>query len=229
MNVLVTGADRGLGESIATLFAERGHQVFAGVLQAVGEGTGSFHRIHLDVSSDTSVAHALVEVQARTDHLDVLINNAAVLGDTSRSALEPLDFEEMLRVYNVNTLGALRVSQAFLPLLLAGQEKQIVNVSSEAGSIGTCWRDRWYAYAMSKAALNMQSVLLHRLLRGYGGQVVVCHPGHVRTFMRGTEDLTGSLSPREAAQRLLANVERAKLLSSEVPAFWGPEGETIPW
>ncbi len=229
MTALVTGADRGLGEALARRLAASGWRVFAGVLSPPSAAAGNIQPIVLDVGSDASVAQAFREVSASTGHLDLLINNAAVLGDITRVLPEPLDFPEMLAVYNVNTLGALRVSQAFLPLLLAGRDKQVVNVSSEAGSIGTCRREGWYAYAMSKAALNLQSALLHRILRRHGGQVVVCHPGHVRTFMQGHEDQTADLSPDEAARKLLANVDKARSLSSDLPAFLGPDGETIPW
>ena len=162
MNVLVTGADHGLGEAVATLLAGNGHHVFAGVLNGAPGRHGNLWRL----GNDTSVGQMLSEVKQHAGHLDVVINNAALLGNTANGPLDGLDMEEMARVYNVNTLGALRVSQASLPLLLTGGAKLIVNISSEAGSVGTCWRESWYAYAMSKAALNMQSALLHASARG---------------------------------------------------------------
>jgi NAD(P)-dependent dehydrogenase (short-subunit alcohol dehydrogenase family) len=135
----------------------------------------------------------------------------------------------MARVYNTNALGTLRVTQAFLPHLMAGTLKLVVNVSSEAGSIGLCHRDSWYAYAMAKAALNQQSALVHNLIRPRGGRVLVLHPGHVRTFMRGHEDTTGALTPAEAAERLAANVERFGAVTGPHPEFRGPDGEALPW
>jgi NAD(P)-dependent dehydrogenase (short-subunit alcohol dehydrogenase family) len=82
---------------------------------------------------------------------------------------------------------------------------------------------------MAKAALNQQSALVHNLLRPQGGRVLVVHPGHVRTFMRGTEDTTGALTPAQAAERLVANVERFGLVSGPRPEFRGPDGEALPW
>jgi NAD(P)-dependent dehydrogenase (short-subunit alcohol dehydrogenase family) len=196
--------------------------VFAGVLNPASvEGA-----VVLDVSDGESVRRA---AEAITGPLDIVVNNAGILGDIETSAWDALDFDEMARVYNTNTLGTLRVTQAFLPHLMAGGLKLVVNVSSEAGSIGQCTRDRWYAYAMAKAALNQQSALVHNLLRPQGGRVLVVHPGHVRTFMRGTEDSTGALTPAQAAERLVANVERFGLVSGPHPEFRGPEGETLPW
>lgn len=228
--LLISGTDHGLGASLARLWTERGATVFAGVL---GSGSsencpsgGVLHRLPLDIGSDAGVARAAEFVRSKTDHLDLIINNGAVLGDIDSTLFDRLDFEQMLRVYNINTLGSLRVTQAFLPLLLAGEEKLVVNVSSEAGSLGTCHRQNWYAYAMAKAALNMQSCLVHNLLREHGGRVLVVHPGHVRTFMRGEVDATGALSPDEAAQALCRNIENCGLGPLE---FRGPEGELIPW
>ena len=220
MRIFVTGADRGVGKSLVEAWTARGHEVFAGVLDP------SLPGIPLDVSDVESVRRA---VQAVTGPLDILVNNAGILGDIETAAWDLLDFDEMLRVYNVNVLGTLRVTQAFLPRLLAGEGRLVVNVSSEAGSIGACTRDRWYAYAMAKAALNQQSALIHNLLRPRGGRVLVVHPGHVRTFMRGHEDTTGALTPAEAAERLIANVERFGSVSGPHPEFRGPDGEALPW
>ncbi len=235
--VFISGTDHGLGAALAECLADQGAMVMAGVLNPllvndepeIRKNGGRIRRWQLDIASDESVARVATMVRRECASLDVLINNAAILGDISGTVFDPLDFDAMLQVYNVNTLGSLRLSQAFLPLLLAGQERLLVNISSEAGAIAACQRDRWYAYAMSKAALNMQSVLLHNLLRDQGARVLVLHPGHVRTFMQGSEDLSGTLSPQEAARLVIANIERSKTLSPERPAFLGPQGENLPW
>jgi NAD(P)-dependent dehydrogenase (short-subunit alcohol dehydrogenase family) len=241
ITALVTGTDHGLGAALAAKLAGQGARVFAGALklplstanpESVASG-GSIQRLELDVACDRSVTAALAVVRQATDHLDIIINNAAILGDISRTAFDGLDFDEMLRVYNVNALGGLRVSQACLPLLMAGKSPLIVNISSEAGSIADCQRRNWYAYAMSKSALNMQSALLHNLISPRGGRVLVLHPGHVRTFMQGKEDLSANLTPEQAADRVLANIARYLADPGQRPAprpaFLGPNGELLPW
>ena len=203
-NVFISGTDHGLGASLAEAWADRGARVFAGVLRLPpgdrpeprAEG-GTIRRVVLDLSSDDQVAQAAAIVRQSVGHLDLVVNNGAILGDITRTAFEPLDFNEMARVYNINVLGTLRLTQALLPLLLAGPTKLLVNISSEAGSISSCNRQSWYAYAMSKAALNMQSALLHNLIRDKGGRVLILHPGHVRTFMQGAEDVAAVLTPDE--------------------------------
>ena len=232
--VFISGTDHGLGASLAQQWADRGAIVFAGVLRSPGEpeprnNGGLIRRIVVDLASEGQIGSAAVALGEWTAHIDVLVNNAAILGDITRTAFEPLDFDEMARVYNVNVLGTLRLTQALLPLLLSGQEKLLVNVSSEAGSIGSSNRKSWYAYAMSKAALNMQSALLHNLLRDRGGRVLVLHPGHVRTFMQGTEDMSAVLTPQQAARLMLENIDRSGKIEGERPLFLGPEGEFLSW
>jgi len=233
--VFISGTDHGLGASLAATWADRGALVFAGVLRFPSSPVelraqgGEIRRIVLDLSSDAQVAQALAAVRQSVDHFDVVVNNGAILGDITKTAFDPLDFDEMLRVYNVNVLGTLRLTQALLPLLLAGPQKLIVNISSEAGSIGSCHRQNWYAYAMAKAALNMQSALIHNLIHDQGGRVLVLHPGHVRTFMQGAEDVDAVLTADEAARLVLANVDRSGSIAGERPLFLDPQGETLPW
>ena len=232
--VFISGTDHGLGAALVHQWADRGALVFAGVLRSPGEpeprdNGGLIRRIVVDLASEDQVDSAAAALRQWTDHIDVLVNNAAILGDIKLTAFEPLDFDEMGRVYNVNVLGALRLTQALLQLLLNGREKLVVNVSSEAGSIGSSSRKNWYAYAMSKAALNMQSALLHNLLRDRGGRVLVLHPGHVRTFMQGAEDVSAALTPEQAARLMLENIDRSGKIEGERPLFLGPEGEFLSW
>lgn len=236
LTVFISGTDHGLGASLAEAWADRGALVFAGVLRPSSlpsperrANGGLIRRLVLDLASDAQVEQAVASVREFSDQLDVVVNNGAILGDIARTAFEPLDFDEMARVYNINVLGTLRLTQAFLPLLLKGEEKLVVNISSEAGSIGTSTRKNWYAYAMSKAALNMQSALVHNLLREKGGRVLVLHPGHVRTLMQGAEDILAALTADEAARLVLANIDRSGRIDGERPLFLGPEGEVLPW
>ncbi|WJH32813.1 SDR family NAD(P)-dependent oxidoreductase [Paenibacillus sp. CC-CFT747] len=152
------------------------------------------------------------------------LHNADILGDIHAKVTDPLDMEEIQKVYNVNALGALRVTNALVSLVMGSNTKLIVNISSEAGSIGTCWRESWFAYCMSKAALNMQSALIHNELKKEGGQVMVFHPGHVRSYMRGTLDESGRLTPAEAAGSILGWAARHEEYKGEQPVFLTYQG-----
>ena len=231
----VTGADRGVGKALAEQLVGRGYTVFAGILKEEsassyeGNDGGRLHLIPMDVSSDESVREAKRQIEARTDRLDLLINNAAILGDIEKTIWDELDFDEMIRVFNVNALGPLRVTQALIGLLAQGDEKQIINVSSEAGSIGSCYRTSWYAYCMSKAALNMESHLLFNEWKKHNGRVLVVHPGWVQTHMRGVLDAAAALTPDQSAEGILALMDRQKDAGVEELLYLDPDGERLPW
>ena len=206
--VLVTGADRGLGFALCAGLLKEGWQVFAGQYLTEWHELGvlkndfpeTLHLIPLDVSSMDSVKIAAEIVQALTDHLEVLISNAGVNSETIYPTIrEPQDYDEMHRLYDVNTLGALRVVEAFLPLLEQGQTKRLCFVSSEAGSIGAAERTSWYGYCMSKAALNMGIKILYNELHPAGYTFRVYHPGWVRSYLHGVKNMEAELEPDEAA------------------------------
>ena len=110
--------------------------------------------------------------------IDLLINNAGMLnrGDTS---LDTLDFEAMERSFQVNSLGPLRVTQALLPNLRAGDGKTVVNISSMMGSIERTEGWGEYSYRTSKAALNLINKMISLELADEGFINIVMHPGWV--------------------------------------------------
>lgn len=236
---LVTGADRGVGLSLVKGLLDRGFHVFAGQYAETGvalkrleeTSEGKLKVISLDISDGDSVSKALESVAAVTDRLDILINNGAILGDIEATIEDELDFEEIDKVFRVNALGALRMSNGLIGSILKSESKLIVNISSEASSIGSCWRNAWYAYCMSKAALNMQSQLIHNQIAPQGGKVMVLHPGHVQTYMQGKLDTSGNLTPDESAGHILQLVD-GRLdpgYTSEGLALIDYEGKTLPW
>ena len=187
---------------------KEGWQVFAGQYLPEWHELGNLkneypealYLIALDVSSTDSVKAAAKAIQAQTEHLDMLINNAGVTSETIYATIrEPQDYDEMHRLYDVNTLGALRVVEAFLPLLERGQTKRLCFISSEAGSISAAERTSWFGYCMSKAALNMGVKILFNDLHPSGYTFRVYHPGWVRSYMHGEKSMEATLEPEEAA------------------------------
>ncbi len=123
---LVTGADRGLGLALVAGLAAQGWHVFAGQYMPdwpeLGELSDQFastlHIVPLDVSSIESARTAADAVSSITDHIDLLISNTGVNSPSYlRSIREPQDYAEMHHLYDINALGALRVIEAFLPLM----------------------------------------------------------------------------------------------------------------
>lgn len=226
--VLITGANRGLGLCLSRVFLEAGSHVIAGARQTspeLRELNAAFPErlvcVTLDVTSTESVRAASAEVTARCGAIDALINNAAILLQTERGTIETLDVDAGRAIFDVNALGPLRVTQAFLPLLHAGAGKLIVNVSSEAGSIGDCWRKDDVPYCMSKAALNLQTKILHNHLAPLGFRLMAVHPGWLRTDMGGAR---AHLDPNEAAQALHALIATR---APDAPLFVDHRGQAL--
>ncbi|RPJ39163.1 MAG: SDR family NAD(P)-dependent oxidoreductase [Chloroflexi bacterium] len=220
MKAYITGTDRGLGLALVETFLKYGYTVYAGYFGIDRSGLERLQAqygdqleiVPLDVSSDKSVREAAEIIAGKTSSLDLLINNAAIIGQKDATVDDPLDFNDMLNVYNVNALGPLRVAQSVLPLLRAGEMKRIINISSEAGSMaarvrrGQCTR---YAYCGSKAALNIQSILLQNHVAADGIRLTLVEPGWLRTFLASKEKCTiAPCEPEESAERLAAFVAR---------------------
>ncbi|MCJ7738579.1 MAG: SDR family NAD(P)-dependent oxidoreductase, partial [Anaerolineae bacterium] len=209
---LVTGADRGLGLALVEGLLDRGWRVFAGQYMAAWPALSELAERHsnaltivpLDVGSKASVRAAAVAVTREGDHLDMIISNAGVSSPAMKRRIsEPQDYEEMHRLYDVNTLGALRVIEAFLPLMAQGGFKRLCFVSSEAGSITAARRTSWYSYCMSKAALNMAVKIMFNDLHPEGYTFRLYHPGWMRTYMSGKKGTAADLEPEDAAAKAL--------------------------
>ena len=236
-NICITGTDRGLGLALVKAFLDQDYHVFAGRLSSALENLqelkqqfpGQLFTFTLDVAADRSVEQARDLIAARTNWLDILINNAGILGDVDTTIAGKLNCTEMLQVFNVNTLGALRVTNALYPLVAAGPTKLIVNISSEAASIHDCDRESWFGYCMSKAALNMQSHLVHNMFRKEGGQVLVFHPGWLQTYMHGYKNTAADYPPETAAAKLYKLIQKHTASRSEKPLFLDVEGHTRSW
>jgi NAD(P)-dependent dehydrogenase (short-subunit alcohol dehydrogenase family) len=205
---LVTGADRGLGFALSAGLLERGWRVYAGQympewpeLAALADRyPDTLHVVPLDVGSTESVQVAAQAVAETTDHIDLLISNAGIGTRTGRRSIrEAQDYEAMHSVYDVNTLGPLRVVESFLPLCDRGAFKRLCFVSSEAGSIARSQRTTGYGYCMSKAALNMAAKILFNDLRPEGYTFRVYYPGWLRSYMGGQKNMRANLEPEEAA------------------------------
>jgi NAD(P)-dependent dehydrogenase (short-subunit alcohol dehydrogenase family) len=189
---LVTGANRGIGLEVARQLATRGFTTILGArdLQKGEAAAGPLRQsglkvipVRLDVTEQRSIDDAKRLVETEFGKLDVLVNNAAVLYDTwQRAANASLD--TVREAFETNTLGAWRLSQAFIPLLRKSGRARIVNVSSESGSL-TVMGGGTPAYSTSKAALNALTRMLADELRSARILVNSVCPGWVATEMGG--------------------------------------------
>ena len=223
LTVLVTGANRGLGLEYARQFAAKGYRVIGTARDPQGatELADIADRVEaLDVADAASVstlAERLKEVP-----IDILVNNAGMF-DRGDVSIDKVDFDVMEQTFQVNAFGPLRVTQALLPNLRLGQRKQIVNMSSQLGSVQNS-DGRWYAYRASKSALNQINKILSVELGPEGFVCVVLHPGWVRTDMGGA---AATYSPEESVAGLIGVIEQ--LDSGKNGGYFDLKGQVIPW
>ena len=221
--VLVTGANRGLGLEFVKQLQRMGYEVIgtarnpdkATDLKATGARVEQ-----LDVADQVSVAS--LASRLRGVPVDILINNAGML-NRADSTLDTLDFEVMERSFQVNSLGPLRVSQALLPNLKAGEKKTIVSITSRLGSIELS-TGGLYSYRTSKTALNQINKIISTELAPQGFTCVVMHPGWVRTDMGGAN---ATLAKAESISSMLKVIEDLTIESTG--KFFNYDGEELPW
>jgi NAD(P)-dependent dehydrogenase (short-subunit alcohol dehydrogenase family) len=213
---LITGANRSIGFETARQLLKLGYHVYLGsrspdrgqqaVEKLKSEGLTAVEAIALDVSSEESVNAARTEIGRMTDTLDVLVNNAGILGgmDQKATASGAALYQE---VYNTNVFGIVRVNLAFLDLLKAAEQPRIVNVTSGLGSVSLNADPSWKYYGVkaavynsSKAALNMYTIVLAHELRDTAFKVNAVDPGYTATDFNHH---SGPGTVAEAAARLV--------------------------
>jgi NAD(P)-dependent dehydrogenase (short-subunit alcohol dehydrogenase family) len=221
---LITGAHRGLGLETARQLAARGFKVIVTARDlekalSAAAGLPNAQALQLDLNDEISVARA---ARATPEH-DVLITNAAILEDGDKDILRiPLEIVE--RTLINNTVGALRVAQAFLPQLARSPAGRIVNVSSGGGQLGDDETSTWApAYCISKTALNGVTCQLAAALTNQGIAVNSVCPGWCRTDMGGA-GATRSVEEGAAGIAWLA----ADAPQDQTGLFWR-DREVIPW
>lgn len=175
---LVTGSNRGIGYEYCRQLQARGDRIIAVCRSASEELKQLGVRVEegIDITSDASVTD--LRDRLGDTAIDVLINNAGII---QRVTLEDLDFESIREQFEVNALGALRVTHGLLPLLQAGSK--IALMTSRMGSIEDNTSGSSYGYRMSKVALSMAGKSLAIDLKPREIAVAILHPGLVQTRM----------------------------------------------
>lgn len=192
---VITGANRGIGFGLAKALAEQGYQVFMlgrnpeQITQAARQIPNAIGLV-VDVTDTEQVKTVAAHISQQIGHLDVLINNAGVIleraADHSTPNLANADPDILLATLNINTVGALRMTQAFMPLLEKAPAPRIVNVSS--GMAGLSEMGAGYpAYRISKTALNALTTFTAADVHNPKLKVNSVCPGWVRTEMGGSE------------------------------------------
>ena len=226
-NVLITGANRGIGLELAKRYAARGDTVLAccrnpSEADALGEISGAIEVLEVQVSDGASVA-ALAETLGGRP-VDILINNAGTMGPApERQSVQSMDFEGWAETFEVNTLAPVRVMQALMPNLKASSDPKLVTITSQMGALSLDMPVA-YAYCSSKAALNKFMKMAALELGKEGINVCVIHPGWVQTDMGGPN---ADITPEESAAGIVRTIDG--LGADNNGSFWTWNGEVHGW
>ena len=218
-NILVTGANRGIGLALCRQLKAQGQNVFAVCrssspeLEQLGVQTIS----GIDVTDDDSLAK--LNQQLGDTDIDILINNAGILAN---NVLGEIDYQSVMQQFAVNAIGPLKVTESLLSFLHPGSK--VLIVTSRMGSMSDNDSGGQYGYRMSKAAVNMAGTSLAVDLKPKGIAVGLLHPGYVKTDMTGKQ---GFVDTAHSAKGLLARIEELNL--DNTGAFWHADGEQLPW
>lgn len=242
--VLITGANKSIGFEAARQLLQRGYYVYLGSRDAQkgqqaadqlqAEGLTQVEPLLIDVTDSASIAAAREALGHKTPVLDVLINNAGILGGMSQPA-SSTDMSTIKEVFETNVFGVIETTQAFIDLLRQSPAPRIVNVTSGLGSLTLHNDPSWKYYAVkgaayqpSKAALNAYTIMLAYELRDTPFKVNAVDPGYTATDFNHH---SGPGSVQDAAARLV----KAALLGPDGPTsqFFSddnaPETGVSPW
>ena len=219
--------------------AQLGYHVFLGcrdtakgaaaAAQLRAEGLTALSVIEIDTSNPASVQQARRAVAAQTDYLDVLVNNAGILGVTPQGPSQ-IDTSAIRQVFDTNFFGVIQTTQAFIDLLRPSPAPRIVNVSSGLGSLTQHSDPSWMyyniksaAYGPSKTALNAYTVALAYELKDTAFKVNSIDPGYTATDFnqhRGTQTIAEGTEAIVRFATAGANSPSGK--------FYDAKGE-VPW
>ncbi len=242
--VLITGANKSIGFETARQLLQQGYYVYLGsrdiqkgqqaVSQLHSEGLKQVEPIEINVDDINSIRTAREVLGRKTQVLDVLVNNAGILGSVQQQALET-DISVFKQVFETNFLGVIAVTQTFIDLLRQSSQPRIVNVTSGLGSLTLHNDPTWkyyvvkpVAYVSSKAALNAYTIMLAYDLRGTSFKVNAVDPGYTATDFNNH---SGHGTVSDAAARVV----KAATLSPDGPTgqFFSddnaPETGISPW
>ncbi|MDR3025019.1 SDR family oxidoreductase [Chryseobacterium sp.] len=241
-SVLITGANRGIGFETAKQMAALGYFVYLGsrdkekgenAVQHLNEmGYSNTAFLQLDISDSASIEGARIELEGKIGALDVLINNAGILGDMPQDP-STTSIENYRKVFQTNVFGTIEVTQQFLGLLKKSDAPIIVYVSSEVGSLSDNADPNWFkydavkpffaVYGASKSTINAFTIALAYELRNTKFKINSVTPGHTATEFNNYK---GTKTVEEGAKPI---VRFATLPDDGVSGkFYGEEGE-INW
>jgi len=226
-NIFITGGNRGIGKGLVEIFSENYKVFFSArdehkaksVIESIGNENIDY--VIMDVADENSVLEGIESLKEKTDSIDILINNAGILIPGLKHKIDAVetDDESILKTFNINTVGVLRVCKAVLPMMQP--TSRIINISSGMGQMEGMATGS-IAYRLSKSALNALTIVLSQELSSKDIKVNAICPGWVQTDMGGYE---ATLTVKESVESI-----KKFALSDDFPnGKFLRHGEILPW
>ena len=226
-NIFITGGNRGIGKGLVEIFSENNKVFFSArdkqKAKSVTESIGNenIDYVIMDVADERNVLNGIESLRKKTDSIDILINNAGILIPGLKHKIDAVetDDESILKTFNINTVGVLRVCKAVLPMMQP--TSRIINISSGMGQMEGMATGS-IAYRLSKSALNALTIVLSQELSSRDIKVNSICPGWVQTDMGGYE---ATLTVKESVE----SIKKFALSDNFPNGKFLRHGEILPW
>jgi NAD(P)-dependent dehydrogenase (short-subunit alcohol dehydrogenase family) len=230
MNVLITGASRGIGLEMVNYSIERNWRVFACCrhpqqadrLLSIAKLANGRVSVHVVDMEELATIQALA-YELRNEAIDILVNNAGIYG-SENNKFGNVDVASWINTFQVNSIAPLKVAEALIEQVRMGERKIIACMTSKMGSMADNGYGSSYIYRSSKAALNAVVKSMSIDLRNDGIKCIALHPGWVKTDMGGPN---AEITARESVTHLF-NI-MLSLGQEDSGRFIDIDGSDIPW
>ena len=223
-NILIIGANRGLGLEFAKQYSELGHHVFATTRDKSKSdqlvATANTTVLELDLNEDKSIDSFIDEMSSIK--IDILIHNSGIFRDEQLS--ENLEIDAWMNEMRINAITPIILARKLKQNVLEGKDKKIIFISSQMGSIDDNYSGRFYFYRSSKSALNSAAKSLAIDWKDKNISVLMLHPGWVKTDMGGE---SAKLEIPDSIQRMIQVISDLNLETSG--SFVNYEGNKLEW
>ena len=226
-NIFITGGNRGIGKGLVEIFSEnykvffstRDEQKARSVIESINNENIDF--VTMDVADGDSVLKGVESLKDKTDSIDILINNAGILIPGLKHKIDAIetDDDSILKTFNINTVGVLRVCKAVFPMMQPSS--RIINISSGMGQMEGMSTGS-IAYRLSKSALNALTIVLSQELSSKNIKVNAICPGWVQTDMGGYD---ATLTVKESVE----SIKKFALSDNFPNGKFLRHGEILPW
>ena len=218
--VFITGSNRGIGFALVKHYSQDGWNVIATCrnpnqaedLKTLSKNFSNIFIEEMDVTDLAEIAHLAQKYKDKP--IDILINNAGILGNLTKQSFGELDYELFQKVMAVNTFGPLKIAEIFAENVAISDQKKIVSITSGLGSMAIMGNsERFFFYRMSKSALNMGVLALNGSLKSKGIIAALISPGMVDTQLLDESGYRGNnkVSPEESAAGLVKVIDNISL------------------